>query len=287
MVRKIEGYLRVKGGRIWYSIVGERGDIPIILIHGGPGYPHNYLKPLEDLADKREVIFYDQLGCGNSDRSSDGSFWTIESFVNELEQLVKQLGLSKYHILGQSWGAVIAVSFALKRPKGLKSIILSDPYLSTPLWERDANTLIGQLPEDMQMAINGYEKDGKTTAAFKKASTEFYKRYVFGMSRTPKPVRDSRKGMNLKMYNHMWGSEEYWVTGTLKDLDLTKNLKRIKLPVLLLCGLYDEASPTSLKHFKRLLPDAKIKIFSKSAHYPFWTDRKTYMKSVEKFLESG
>src|SRR6266498_302131 len=107
-----EGHISVPGGKVWYKIVGKRKAVPLIVIHGGPGYPHFYLKPLEDLSNEREVIFYDQLGCGNSACPDNKNLWTVERFVDELETVITTLALEQYHILGQSWGAALAISYA-------------------------------------------------------------------------------------------------------------------------------------------------------------------------------
>ncbi|MFA5301678.1 MAG: alpha/beta fold hydrolase [Bacteroidales bacterium] len=124
-----EGNVKVPGGNIWYKIVGAgKNGIPLLTVHGGPGAPHQYLNPLQALADQRPVIFYDQLGCGRSDRPTDPALWTVERFVEEL------------HILGQSWGSMLAVEYVLrKKPIGIRSLILSGPYLEQP--ERVRRTL--------------------------------------------------------------------------------------------------------------------------------------------------
>ena len=99
-----EGYLEVDGGRVWYRSVGE-GGTPLLCLHGGPGFTHYYLEPLEALADRRQVIFYDQLGCGRSDRPAGQALWTVERFVPELAQVRAALGLTRLHLFGSSWVA--------------------------------------------------------------------------------------------------------------------------------------------------------------------------------------
>ena len=116
-MHKKEGFINTSKGKIWYQIVGERKSIPLVVIHGGPGLPHDYLEPLEDLSTERQIIFYDQLGCGNSTTTNDPSLWTIEYFVSELQELIDSLNFDKYHVLGHSWGAALAVALALTRPK--------------------------------------------------------------------------------------------------------------------------------------------------------------------------
>ncbi|MBI2888896.1 MAG: alpha/beta fold hydrolase [Candidatus Liptonbacteria bacterium] len=165
---KVEGFIPVEGGNVWYKIAGTPQSIPLILLHGGPGWPHDYLEPLENLATNRQVIFYDQLGCGNSDKTANPALWTVEQFVKELHQVIKAVKLETYHILGHSWGSAIAVAFALTKPEGLTSLIFSDPYISSPLWMKDAERLIKLLPENMQAAlISGNVESGEYEMASK------------------------------------------------------------------------------------------------------------------------
>lgn len=280
-MKRKQGFIQVTGGKVWYEIIGKKKNIPLIVIHGGPGYPHFYLEPLRDLSNKREVIFYDQLGCGNSDWSSDNSLWTVERFVNELKKIVKYLNLEKYHILGHSWGAALAASFALTKPKGLESLILSGPYLSTPLWEKNVARLIQQLPKNMQKDIKDQNSKG-----FKKASDEYYRRFVDRFKKRPLAFKLSKAKKNNAIYNYMWGSEEHLATGTLKNFDLTKKLHKITISILLTCGRYDEATPESSEYFKSLFPNAELKVFEESAHYPFWNEKEKYIKIVNNFLQS-
>lgn len=170
---------------MWYEIVGEKKGIPLIVIHGGPGYPHDSLSPLEDLANDRRVIFYDQLGCGNSERPDDKSLWTVEYFVEELQTLILELKLDKYHMIGHSWGATLSVSFALTKPKGLKSLILADPYLSTKIWTKDAKRLLKKLPFSMQKIL---ERENIKSKEYEKASDEFYYRFIWKIREEDHPV---------------------------------------------------------------------------------------------------
>jgi proline-specific peptidase len=280
-MKREEGIIDVFGGNIWYEIVGDKEEIPLIALHGGPGYPHDSLEPLEDLADERKIIFYDQLGCGNSQRTRNKSLWTVEYFVRELSQVIRSLKLKKYHIIGHSWGSALAVAFALTKPKGLQSLILADPYISTPQWEKDAKLLVAQMPLEMQKAIKEGNVDAKE---YKDASKEYYYRHVFRFRKFPVACIKSNNKMNYDLYGYMWGPDEFTVSGTLKSFDLIARLKEIKIPVLLLCGRYDEATPVALEVYKSQLKTAKIKVFEKSAHMPHWTERKAYIATVRKFL---
>jgi len=125
-----EGYVNVTGGRVWYRIVGSGSRTPLLVVNGGPGNSSHYVKPLSALADERPVIFYDQLGCGRSDRPDDTTLWRTERFVEEVAQIRKALGLEEVHLYGHSWGTMLAVDYMLTKPKGIKSLILASPALS-------------------------------------------------------------------------------------------------------------------------------------------------------------
>lgn len=275
------GFIPVEGGKVWYKVTGNTKGTPLVVLHGGPGYPHDYLEPLEDLAIDRKVVFYDQLGCGNSEKTADSQLWTVEKFVEELRQVVAALELGTYHILGHSWGSALAVSFALTKPIGLASLILSDPYLSSPVWDRDAKRLIGLLPRDMQ----GVLKNEKSSPDERRQVLREYEfRYIFRMDPHPEPCNESDRKMSREIYNFMWGPRESEISGTLCNLDLTPRLPEITKPVLLLCGRYDEATPEACEYFRSLFPNAQPSFFEDSAHFPFWNKRGEYMKRVQKFL---
>ncbi len=283
-IEKYQNFIQTSHGKVWYESIGNGEGIPLIVIHGGPGCPHDYLEPLEDLGASRKVIFYDQIGCGLSDRLDDPNLMNVKTFVNELEEIIGYLKISRFNLLGQSWGAGLACSFALNRAKGLNSIILSDPYLSTPVWEKDAERLIKTLPLKTQKAMNEGDIDSRE---FKAASKEYYKKYVSRLKVQPKAFDKMLQGFSDSIYETMWGPKEFMTTGTLKSFDLVSQLHKILYPVLLITGRFDEATPESAEYFKSLLPNAKLEIFENSAHYPFWSERAKFMGIVESFLESG
>src|SRR5438105_3799139 len=154
------GYIAVEGGRVWYRIVGEeRAGIPLLVLHGGPGYPHDYLEPLERLADERPVIFYDQLGCGRSDRPPDKTLWRAARFVRELAQVREALRLDTVHLYGHSWGTMLAVDHLLSGAMAA-SLILASPALSIPRWLGDAAAYRSALPPDIQSTLARHEAAG-------------------------------------------------------------------------------------------------------------------------------
>jgi proline iminopeptidase len=285
MVNEKQGYIKVPGGKVWYQIAGNKKGIPLIVVHGGPGFPHYSLRPLDNLCNERQIVFYDQLGCGKSDRPRDISLWKKERFVKELQEVIAFLKLEKYHILGNSWGSMLATEYALTKPSGLISLILSGPFLSVPRWINDANALRKKLPEAIQDILSKHELSGTTNSKeYEKAALEFYKRHLCRIYPFPKLMRKASKEAGVDVYDTMWGPSEFYCTGNLKGHDLTSRLCEIKIPVLLTCGKYDEATPKTVKYYESLFPNAQMVVFKNSAHMAILEETEIYVKTVRKFL---
>ena len=137
-----EGFVPVKGGKIWYRIVGQGSATPVILLHGGPGFPSYYLNPLAELSKDRPVIFLDQLGCGRSDANTDTTLMTVDTFVEQLEQVTEALGVKEFYLYGHSWGTMLGMDYYMKYPDKVKALIFASPALSISRWVADCKELI-------------------------------------------------------------------------------------------------------------------------------------------------
>ncbi|MGV8090834.1 MAG: proline iminopeptidase-family hydrolase [Mangrovibacterium sp.] len=282
-----EGYISVTGGKLWYKTVGKnRKGIPVLVLHGGPGVPHDYLEPLAELADERPVIFYDQLGCGNSDKPDDTSLWTIERFVDEIHQIRKALGLKTVHILGQSWGTSLAVDYLLsKHPRGVVSLILSGPLLSTSRWIKDQKAYINELPEKIREVILKCEDAGEfSSPQYQGAMMAYYKIHVCRLDPWPECLNRSFVKLNFSIYEYMWGPSEFTVTGALKNYERPDRLKEITIPILFTCGFYDEATPVTTRYYQKKLPGSEIYIFEDASHEHHLEKPQEYLQVVRDFL---
>ena len=188
-----EGTIPVPGGSVRYWIYGQRG-IPLLCLHGGPGMAHDYLDSLADLADRRTVIFYDQLGCGASDRPDDPSLWTLERSVAEVAAVCEALGLGRIHLFGNSWGGWLALQYTLDRRPDLASLTISSSPPSVPRVVAEMGILRGQLPEDVERVIADHEARREFDCPeYSAAILVFYKRHLCRLDR-PQRGRTSPAG---------------------------------------------------------------------------------------------
>ena len=287
-LRPSEGFVDVSGGRIWYRIVGGGSGTPLLLLHGGPGVPSVYLKPLEALADERPVVFYDQLGSGQSNRPKDNSLWTVQRFVEEVGQVRKALGLNQIHLYGHSWGSMLAASYMLTRPSGVRSLILASAPMSIPRYARDARDLLTTLPAATRTAIETHERNGSfDSPEYQAAMMEFYKRYLARRQPWSAEIEKAFAELNPDVYVYMQGPSEFTITGTIKDYDVTGRLKDITVPTLFTAGEYDEVRPESVRFYQSLLPGSRLAVIENAAHLTMQDEPERYVQVLREFLHEA
>jgi len=292
----VSGVVDFQGFSTWYEIHlpahQTQGKLPLLVAHGGPGVPHNYLLSISDITDfGRPVVFYDQLGCGDSTHlpNKDSSFWTPALFAAELDNLVKKVGLlsNGYHLLGQSWGGMLAQEFAVQKPRELRALVLSNTTASFPAFQEAAQRWISELPKDVQEALTKHEK-AKTYSdpEYLAACDVFYRRHVCRLDAYPPEVQRSFDLLDEDptVYHTMNGPSEFHVIGTAKDWSSIDRLHLIENPTLLICGRYDEAAPEIQTPLLRGITNSTLHIFENSSHMPFWEERDLYMEVVESFI---
>jgi len=286
-----EGFVSFRGYKVWYSIYGEReepGKLPLLCLHGGPGAPHDYLEPLAAIAATgRRVVFYDQLGCGNSDHPHDPSLWTVRLFVEEVDVIRRALGLELVHLLGQSWGGMLAMEYALTQPEGLGSLILADTLADAQQWATEANRLRSELPADVQQTLLKHEEAGTTDdPAYEEATLVFYRRHLCRLDPWPDCLNRTQQKLkqNLEVYLTMWGPSEFHITGSLKDWSVVDRLGEIRVPTLLLSGRYDEATPNMVETICRGIQGSEWVIFENSSHMPHLEEQERYVQVLTDFL---
>ncbi len=277
----------------WYEVHGDPGDrVPVVVCHGGPGGTHDYVRAFAALAhDGRQVALYDQVGNGRSQHLPDAPavFWTVELFRTELNALVRQLGWDGgYHVLGQSWGGMLAMEHALEHPPGLRSIVVADSPASIPLWVEEANRLRADLPAEARDALARHEAAGTTDSReYLDAMDVFYRRHVCRLDPWPDDVVRTFAAIEQDptVYGTMNGPSEFHVVGSIRDWQSKDRLGEIQVPTLLVSGRHDEATPRIVGEIHARIPGSEWVLFEDSSHMPHVEEPERCRAAVEAFLE--
>jgi L-proline amide hydrolase len=290
-----EGSASFEEWSTWYRVTGDldSGMTPLVVLHGGPGCTHDYVIALADLAKSgRPVVHYDQLGGGRSTHLPErgGDFWTVQLFLDELDNLLDSLGIADdYHLLGQSWGGMLGAEHAIRQPQGLRSLVLSNSPASMALWASEAKILRGQLPPEVEATLDRHEANGTTDDPEYLAATQvYYDEHVCRVVPNPPEVVRTTEMLNEDptVYHTMNGPNEFFCVGTLKDWSVVDRVHSIVAPTLLISGRFDEATPATVQPFFDAIPDVRWEIFEASSHMPFIEEREGYLSLVEDFLAS-
>jgi proline-specific peptidase len=278
------GFADGVGGRLWWKSIdpGTEG-LPLVLLHGGPGSPSYYLEPLEALGEDRRVIVYDQLGAGRSDAPDESSLWTVENFVEDLHRLTTQLGLGRFHLLGHSWGGVLALAYLDAHPGHVASLVMASPLVDVEAWCADADDLVATLPLPLQAALRG----PSDTVEYGEAEAEFYRRYFCNLDPYPEALQKSVDGLGMGPYETMWGPNEFTCTGNLRGLDLSPVAAGLDIPNLWLCGSDDEARPGTIRRFARSNPLGRFVEFVGGTHCVHLEQTDAYLATLRGFLRDG
>jgi L-proline amide hydrolase len=290
-----EGHADFRGYRTWYRVTGELGGIklPLVVLHGGPGCTHDYVDSFAKLGGPdRAVIHYDQLGNGGSThlRDKGADFWTVDLFLDELQNLLGHLDIAAgYHLLGQSWGGMLAAEHAVRRPTGLRSLVIANSPPSMELWVKEANRLRRELPPEVQATLLRHEQAATTKSEeYQAAVRVFYDRHVCRVNPWPLEVARTFDAIaaDPTVYHTMNGPSEFHVIGTLKSWSIIDRLDRINVPSLLISGRYDEATPAVVQPFADGIRNVRWEIFENSSHMPHVEETARCLQVVGDFLDA-
>jgi proline-specific peptidase len=282
-----DGTIAGPHGSIYYRIVGDSDAVPLLVIHGGPGMSHDYLRDLDALADERQVIYYDQIGCGRSDRPDDACLWTLATFADEIDTVRGALGLDRIHLFGQSAGGWIAIDYALRAPTSLASLHLANTCASIPHFERGVAQLRAALPGDAGAVIDACESSGATTGPEYLAAVGLFNRLHFaGTDDVPAHVHAALRALNPAIYRAMVGTGLTF-TGNMAGWDVTDRLGDLDLPVLVTSGRFDEMTPDVVRPMVDAIPGARWRLFEESAHLPMVTETDAFIRATREFLASA
>ena len=278
---------------VWTKRFGNNPKTKILLLNGGPGTTHEYFECLESFLPPEgiEFIYYDQLGCGNSDNPRDTALWSLPRYVEEVEQVRKALNLGKdnFYLLGHSWGGILAAEYAFKYQQNLKGLIISNMMMSIPAYNKyAAEVLAPQLKPAVLAEIRQIEarKDFDNPRYMALLEPNFYAEHLCRLPQLPEPMTRSLGKTNRSLYVTMQGPSEFGASGKLVNWDRTKDLPQLKIPVLSIGGKYDTMDPAHMAWIATQVPRGNSLICPQGSHMSMYDDQQTYMTGLLAYLKS-
>ena len=272
---------------VWTKKVGH-GAIKVLLLHGGPGFGHEYFECFESFLPESGIQFYyyAQLGNHNSDQPTDTGLWTLDRYREEVEQVRKGLRLENFYLYGHSWGGMLAIDYALKYQQNLKGLVVSNMTASIESFARYTNELRSKLPPETIATMEKYEKTEQYDAQEYQdiIFNNIYTQYICRLDPWPDPLMRSLKHFNSEIYNIMQGPNEFVITGNFKSWNVWDKLDAIKVPTLLIGAKYDEMDPDDIRRMASLVPNSRLQICNGS-HLSMYDDQQNYFNGLIRFLK--
>jgi proline iminopeptidase len=281
----------VVGGKykVWTKKVGS-GPLKVLLLHGGPGFGHEYLEVFESFLPQAgiEMYYYDQLGCTNSDQPDDMSLWTLARYTQEVEEVRHALGLEHFVLFGQSWGGILAMEYALNYQRHLRGLVISNMTAGTKSYLKRTASIKLQLPSDTLARLTALEsKEDYDSPEYQKIMMDdLYPKMICRIQPWPEPVTRAFRHFNDTIYNFMQGKSEFLVTGNLKDWERWDRLHEIKVKALTIGARYDEMDPEDMSKMAKLMGNGSYAYCPNGSHLAMWDDQAVYFDQLLKFLLS-
>lgn len=278
---------------IWTKRIGNNPKVKILLLNGGPGGTHEYFQCFENFLPKEgiEFIYYDQLGCGNSDNPDDTAYWDLNRFVEEVEQVRKALKLdnSNFYLLGHSWGGILAMQYALKYQDNLKGLIVSNMMSSCPDYDKYAeNVLAKQFDPVVLDSVMAMEKRGDLDNPnyMGLLVPNFYEKHILRLpaAEWPDPVNRAFAKLNKSLYVTMQGPSEFGISGRLENWDVSKQLSTIQTPTLVIGAQHDTMDPEHMKWMSTQFKNGTYLYCEKGSHMAMYDDQETYFKGLIDYI---
>jgi proline iminopeptidase len=276
------------GYNVWVKhVAAPNSSVPVLTLHGGPGFPHFYFECFEDFLPQAGVTYwyYDQLGCGFSDQPDDTQLWNLTRFTSEVEEVRTVLGFERMVVLGHSWGGMLAIEYALAHPDRLAGLVISNMVASIPSYEKYILKLRDRLPAAKLDRLKVLERTrAYDTPEYEDIINYLYHQHICRLNPWPEPVSRAVKWLALPVYNTVQGKSEFEVTGNMKGWDRWQDLPKIRTPTLILGGRYDTMNPHDLMEMSRRMPDARTVICPNGSHLSMYDDQQSYFAALLPFL---
>ncbi len=282
--------------KVWTKRVGNNPKMKVLLLHGGPGCTHELFNCFDGYLPSEgiEYIYYDQLGSYYSDQPSDTSLWTIERFVDEVEQVRVALNLDKdnFYLLGQSWGGILAMEYAFEHQDKLKGLVISNMMASALDYNNYAKDVLGPAMDpavfkEVQEIENN--KDFDNPRYNELLMEHHYTEHILRMplEEWPASINKTFAHLNPEVYIYMQGYSEFGITGdaTLKNWDVKAKLPNITVPTLVIGSKYDSMDPKHMEWMATQVKNGRFLYCDKGSHLSQYDDQKTYFSGLIKFVK--
>ncbi|PWV45866.1 proline iminopeptidase-family hydrolase [Chitinophaga sp. S165] len=276
---------------VWTKRIGNNPRMRILLLHGGPGATHEFFECFESFLPKEgiELIEYDQLESYYSEQPNDSSLWTMEHYVEEVEQVRQalQLDSTNFYLLGHSWGGMLAIDYALKYQQHLKGLIISDMMASMTAYAAYNKVLRGQMRKSLVDSLETYENNNQYGDSTYQSlvMTEYYKKHICVLPEWPEAVNRTFKHLNGAVYVTMQGPSEFKPGGRLINWDRTGDLPKIKVPTLTIGAKFDTMDPEHMKWMSTQVQNGSNVYCPEGSHFSCWDDQKHYYPGLISFMK--
>jgi proline iminopeptidase len=282
-----EGSVSALGFRLYYRVFGQPRKGTILCLHGGPGLTHDYMLPLADLARYGyRVVFYDQLGCGKSETTKNVGLFTVERAMEEVEAVRKGMGLKEVHLIGSSYGGLLALEYAVRHQKNVRSLTTIGGISNMPFVIGEMGRMKSRLPPEVLSSMERHESRGEyASTAYQRGMMVFYKRHFCRLEEWPKELLFSIEHTNPVIFSTMNGPAEFTIVGGLRYWNNQDRLRKIRVPTLVICGKYDEVSPREARNIHRRIRGSKLVIFPNSSHLAMWEEREACNSVIRELVD--
>lgn len=277
--------------KVWTKKFGDNPRVKVLLLHGGPAMTHEYMECFESFLPPAgfEMYEYDQLGSYYSDQPDNDDLWKTERFVEEVEQVRQALGMNKdnFFLLGNSWGGILAMEYALKYQQNLKGLIVSNMQSSIPDYEKYNGVLRGQMRKSLIDSLEAFEKKGdlKNPVYVDLVTKEYYAKHICRLPEWPDGLNRAFKHLNEHVYVLMQGPSEFKVGGRLLTWDITARLPEIAVPTLMIGAKYDTMDPAAKEKMSKLVQKGRYLYCPEGSHLSMWDDQKNYYPGIIQFIK--
>lgn len=277
--------------KVWTKKFGNHPRIKILLLHGGPATTHEYMECFESFFPQEGFEFYeyDQLGSYYSDQPTDSSLWTLDRFVEEVEQVRKAIHADKnnFYILGNSWGGMLAMQYALKYQSNMKGMIVANMMASCPDYGKYADEVLAQqMPAEVLKEIRALEanNDFSNPRYMELLLPYFYQQHLCRLPEWPEAINRTFKHLNGTIYTMMQGPSEFGVRGRLEKWDIKNRLHEITVPTLMVGAKYDTMDPEAMEAQSKAVKNGQYLFCPNGSHMSMWDDQQVFMKGVIGFI---